>query len=150
MPVLTLPPAVPSKPQHLRAFALGPMLHQWSEDFQPEMLDTATKAMQILQGLVERVSGQLAELSDSCSVGLWTLDEMREEETRLTILLERQVAMLDRLGAFHQRTTSVSAAALLHAMTRGQLASESGRTERNATPRRSLASASDQVITEAH
>jgi hypothetical protein len=147
MPSLILPPA-PDKPERLRSFALGPQLHTWSDAFQPELLGTATAAMQAVRDLVEAAVERLATLTSTRGCGLYTLEEEHAEEMRLTLLLERQVAMLDRLGAFHARTTSVSAAALLHAMTRGRLASDPERIERNATPRRSLGSASDMVASD--
>ena len=150
MSALTLSslPVAPSKPQHLRAFALGPQLHQWSEAFQPELLGTADLALANVQRLMESVSQQRQALSDRRGCCLFTTDEDAAEEVRLTQQLERAVTMLDRLGAFHARTTSVSAAALLHAMTRGRLASDSAVHERSVTPRRTLGSASDLVVHE--
>jgi hypothetical protein len=108
-------------------------------------LDTASQALANVQSLVASTAQQLQALSDRTGAGLFTEEEDKAEELRLTLLLERQVAMLEKLGTFHSRTTSVSAAALLHAMTRGRLASDPERIERNATPRRSLGSASDMV-----
>ena len=143
---MALPPQAPSKPQHLRAFALGPMLHAWSEDFQPKLLETAQSALENVQSLILSGTNAIADLAVIRGTGILSLEEERAEETRITIQIERCVAMLDRLGAFHQRTTSVSAAALLHAMTRGNLTDSVERQERNASPRRRLASASDLVI----
>ena len=102
--------------------------------------------MRGLDSLIKSGLAAIDTLTASKAAGLFTPQECQDEEQRITLLLERQLAMLDRLSAMHARATSVSAAALLHAMTRGDLASVQGRPERDASPRRSLASASDLVV----
>jgi hypothetical protein len=110
------------------------------------MLETASDALQMVRELVLSASQQLESLQVIKGSGIISQDEERAEEMRLTIMLERAVAMLEKLGTFHQRTTAVSAAALVFAMNRGNLTDSAERQERNASPRRRLASASDMVI----
>ena len=145
MSVIRLPFA-PDRPDRLRAFALGPLLLQWSDSFQPDLLDSASQALDSVRALILSASAQLEGLTASKAAGLYTAEEIAAEESRLTALLDRQIAMLERLGNFHARATSVSAAALLHAMTRGDLSGPAIRQERDVAPRRSLASASDLLV----
>lgn len=130
---------------HLQAFALGPVLHEWASRFQPTLLDTAASAMDATQSLVNQCASDISTLSTLKGSGILSEAEEQEEMLRLTCLLERQVAVLEKLGNFHQRAVAVSAAALLHAMTRGNLVRESASDSRPANVRRTLSSAASQV-----
>ncbi len=140
---LALPP-VPDRASALRRFALGPLLSDWSEAFQPEILVNADKAMSLVSSQLSAVIEQQSQLEARRGGLLFSDDEDKAEEMRLVILAEKLTATLDRLAGMHAKTVAVSAAALLHAMTRGSITEE--RQERDASPRRRMASGADQVV----
>jgi hypothetical protein len=132
-------PPVPDKPLQLRRFALGAELHDWSKRFQPSLLQAADSALASLHEQLEQVQRDLSSL-DPLLTGP---QEYQAEQTRLNNLLSSLIGSIEKLGNFHGKLTAVSAAALLHAMTRNGLADT---VERDATPRRRLGSAAGQVV----
>jgi hypothetical protein len=127
----------PDKPGQLRRFALGPQLHDWSNRFQPSLLSTADQALATLQSQLNTIQSDIQALDP------FITEDYKSEQTRLNLALASVIGSIEKLGAFHARLTAVSAAALLHAMTRGSITEH---TERDASPRRRLSSAAGQVV----
>jgi TolA-binding protein len=127
----------PDKVNQLKRFAHGQALHDWSNRFQPQLLNTADVALQTLQEQLSTIQSDIQALDP------FITENYSSEQTRLNLALASVIGSIEKLGAFHARLTAVSAAALLHAMTRGSITEH---TERDASPRRRLSSAAGQVV----
>ena len=144
-PTFALDSKPPDKARALRAWALGPELMEWSEQFTPTILEKSDVAINQIGRAMDRIDSQMDMLEGSDD------DASRAEEMRLTILREKNVAMLARMVKIHGTLTAGGVAAMfasLHAprTTTNNIVNVTGHDPTVPFPRRTLGSAEDQIV----
>jgi hypothetical protein len=144
MSSLELPP-VPSKLRRLKEFALGDGLAKWSENFEPSVTLAADNLLETLNRSIVETSRQLDDLRELMKAEILPDSIQEEREAYLLNTLDKQINMLSKLSAVHNKLTAVSVAAMVAALTRPNVkdlpgdgpAFQSGNL-RDVTPRRTL------------
>lgn len=133
----------------LRRLALGEELTKWSAEVEPELRKAADDQLTQLKSLIGENQRDILALELMEPVMDDEPEARKVEITRLTIQLERQTAVFDRLVNVYQRLSAGGAASIWAAMQRQSAPPPpTDAPERNVTPMRRLREATQVVDSE--
>lgn len=103
-----------SRPEQIRAFALGPQLIQWSNGVEPKLRERFDKLSELSDSLAEAIASDLQDLPEA----FIDPEQRASELNRIAVAHERLTNSLGKMVDIHSKLTAGGAASVWAAMQR--------------------------------